>query len=614
MEVHLRGNQLSSLEEYACEFLIARNYIKYISLRDNEFETFPVQLTIFQNLTALSLSKNHLHEIPQGVFPEMNALQWLNLGYNSLKDLPNDIVYCQHLRGIELSNNQLSEIPKVLFKMKTIEELSLQNNQIKSIPNTCVLPSNLKTLNLSFNQLTSIPLAFIFLVPDYLSALLLSGNPLGHLPNNFLATGYHHLCCLDLHSCKLNSLSPTFFNNLARISRLKRLNIAINKLKAIPEEIGKLISLQWLNLNDNQLTELPETLTRLSCLVKIGLAQNQLEQLPPFMFMHMISLEKIDVRSNRLRYLPPSMLGLIRAAEMDLNPETAVPPRVVFKSSHQPQCLLECCGICELRYHEVCGSLKSISYGGNHDMALLDGIFADDNQLISLSDAYRLLDTIDTNGIIWDTERQKLNDTLLAEIYSSFNTQPIIPRGSVFPTTGDRHVPGSDESLAELPDDNDHDIVLSHVAIPVPPALIAPRHPHEEKNPMQLREICLKAFLNKRSCHFLHHLLHPGERLRSNDSSMPLRIDQQRPTLVKFLDYAIGSNCLPMLIQDDIARKAVQCDHCNTWYTTSNYQVAYLDRLGSTEVPCPLRFSVCSLYCAVRAVVRLYLEHRRMAE
>ncbi|KAI8365035.1 hypothetical protein EDC96DRAFT_443868, partial [Choanephora cucurbitarum] len=156
----------------------------------------------------------------------------------------------------------------------------LQKNKIEFIPSDYRLPSTLQTLNLSFNQLNSVPDTLVYHPPRYLSHLHLSGNTLQTLHPSFLSVGYTHLVSLDLHTCHLTQLSDDFFQRLGRCTEFKRLNLAINHLKALPSTLGQVKSLQWLNLNDNQLRQVPPTMANLTELVKLGLVQNQIESLP----------------------------------------------------------------------------------------------------------------------------------------------------------------------------------------------------------------------------------------------------------------------------------------------------------------------------------------------
>ncbi|KAI7904939.1 uncharacterized protein BX663DRAFT_549806 [Cokeromyces recurvatus] len=602
LELHLRNNQLSSFEEYAHELLVARHYIKYISLRENAFDKFPTELTIFCNLTALSLSRNFLLEIPKGVFPRLNALQWINLGFNYLEDLPSDFIECKYLRGIELSNNKLLEIPKVLFSITTIEELGLQSNKIKFIPKGYIFPKRLRTLNLSFNEFEEIPMALIYQVPELLSVLLLSGNPLEELPDNFLHSGYQQLCCLDLHS-------------------------SVNRLREIPKEIGYLRSLQWLNLNGNRLHELPNTMASLSCLIKLGLAQNRLESLPSFLFMHMMYLEKIDIRANRLQYLPSSTLSLIRARENDSIPQALV-PRTVFKTCNRPQCILNDCYTCELRRNEACAHLKSIIIEDNPKLKRVDGIFYifDEKntyvQLISLSDAYHVFDmmSVGSNGIIWKADREKMTAKLLSEIYSTTAPDKVASSYSPIPSSiMDDHdyFSVSDDSLTEISDNEEVSII--HVNIQrnstEGSSVFHKRHPCPDRSPLSLREICLRVYFTRMSQQFEQNFFYSDFHAKVSPENVLLtRLDQDEDVTKKFLSCALNPYEMPPFIVDSILLKKTtrQCDHCHIWFTKSNYQVGCIDKLGSLEEEVPIRFDICSLSCAVDAVVKLYIAQKTL--
>ncbi|OBZ86570.1 Plant intracellular Ras-group-related LRR protein 5 [Choanephora cucurbitarum] len=236
----------------------------------------------------------------------------------------------------------------------------LQKNKIEFIPSDYRLPSTLQTLNLSFNQLTFVPDTLVHHPPRYLTHLHLSGNTLQTLPPLFLSVGYTYLVSLDLHTCHLTQLSDDFFHRLGRCTEFKRLNLAINHLKALPSTLGQVTSLQWLNLNDNQLQQVPPTMTNLTELVKLGLVQNQIESLPPFLFLRMLQLQKLDLRRNQLRYLPSSLLVLAPKEELDGHVDLTVPHSVFYT-----------------RRHHQGGSLKTLLVYENPMIEPLDGLLAD---------------------------------------------------------------------------------------------------------------------------------------------------------------------------------------------------------------------------------------------
>lgn len=101
----LRRNQLDSLRIYEKALQQLKQHLTELSLRENNFVTFPPEITVLKNLTSLSLANNQLTTIESDTLSQLLNLQWLNLCNNRLTTLPVDIVCCHHLRGLDLENN-----------------------------------------------------------------------------------------------------------------------------------------------------------------------------------------------------------------------------------------------------------------------------------------------------------------------------------------------------------------------------------------------------------------------------------------------------------------------------------------------------------------------------
>lgn len=85
-----------------------KQHLTELSLRENNFSQFPIEILALKNLTSLSLANNQLEIINKDVLSQLPSLQWLNLAHNRLTELPVDIVCCHHLRGIDLEGNNFS--------------------------------------------------------------------------------------------------------------------------------------------------------------------------------------------------------------------------------------------------------------------------------------------------------------------------------------------------------------------------------------------------------------------------------------------------------------------------------------------------------------------------
>ena len=101
----LRRNRLDSLKNYAKALIQLKQHLTELSLRENNFSRFPIEITVLKNLTSLSLANNQLVMIENDTLSQLTHLQWLNLCNNRLVELPLDLISCHHLRGIDLENN-----------------------------------------------------------------------------------------------------------------------------------------------------------------------------------------------------------------------------------------------------------------------------------------------------------------------------------------------------------------------------------------------------------------------------------------------------------------------------------------------------------------------------
>ncbi|GAA5801849.1 hypothetical protein HPULCUR_007304 [Helicostylum pulchrum] len=586
----LRRNRLDSLRIYAKALSQLKQHLTELSLRENNFMTFPGEVAVLKNLTSLSLANNRLKIIENEMLSSLIHLQWLNLSHNQLTELPLDIVCCHHLRGLDLEDNLISSFPVVIFYLTRLEVLLIQKNQIKTIPTNYDFPPTVNTLNLSFNQFMQIPSTLLYKPPESLTHLHLSGNKLRNLSPKFLSTGYKKLISLDLHTCQLTRCSPKLFERLSKCPDLRRLNLAINRLADLPSEIGLLNQLQWLNLNDNLISVLPSTLSDLTHLVKLGLVQNKIQVLPPFMFLHMLELQKLDIRRNLLKYMPPSILALAPRQEVDVHVDLAV-PHSVFQSLSNPVCttgdLVEknC-----LDGHPYGGSLRTLLFYENPTVEHVDGILCDlgddpgspeSVQTMSMANIYNVLKSSPSPRTIKTWLRQSLfpiQKNVLHCNHPKFKRSDH-PMPNMLSEIDDEGNESQDEQDTETDDEEVNAIRIETQQILT--------------QVMSLRELTLRSHLTRR---------HASKRSLVQQQ----RLDQKPDQASLFIKHALPNSVVPTMMQLITLQEAKQCDFCACWYTDSRCQIGYLARLCNNRLQIPIRFNVCSTECTLDAVIRLY--------
>ncbi|XP_061766240.1 leucine-rich repeat-containing protein 18 [Nerophis ophidion] len=150
-------------------------------------------------------------------------------------------------RRLTLSNMGITIFPQCLFKLTNMDELDLSRNDIKKLPEGIGKLSSLRWLDMHSNKLESVP------------------ESIGQL----VGLTYLNLCNNRLTSTGLPS-------TLASLTKLKSLNLGLNKLNALLPTMVALESLQELALFDNLFTRLPEFVKALGNLTKVNIQRNPL--------------------------------------------------------------------------------------------------------------------------------------------------------------------------------------------------------------------------------------------------------------------------------------------------------------------------------------------------
>ncbi|KAJ0445574.1 putative leucine-rich repeat domain superfamily [Helianthus annuus] len=140
----------------------------------------------------------------------------------------------------------------------------------------------------------------------------------------------------------------------------KDLNLDYNKLKALPEAVGRINSLQRLSVRYNNISRLPTTMSSLKSIQQLDVSFNELESVPeslcfattltkldisnnfadlaslPRSIGNLELLEELDMCNNQIRVLPDSfrMLSKLRVLKVEGNP-LELPPRNVIDQGSQ---------------------------------------------------------------------------------------------------------------------------------------------------------------------------------------------------------------------------------------------------------------------------------------
>lgn len=151
---------------------------------------------------------------------------------------------------------------------------------------TCLMLSNL--------GLTSLPNIFHDPCFSRLKRLCLAKNHLKTIPNTVGCL--KAIEWLELQNNKLIALPQ----EIGKLRKLKVLNLHHNLLNSLPQEVGNLFNLEWLILNHNMLTDLPKEIGTLEKLKTLHLHYNQLSRLPQEIG-DLQSLEWLNLEGNQLK-------------------------------------------------------------------------------------------------------------------------------------------------------------------------------------------------------------------------------------------------------------------------------------------------------------------------
>ncbi|NWT02559.1 MFHA1 protein, partial [Mionectes macconnelli] len=260
----------------------------------------------------------------------LGELEALNLSGRGLEELPEEVgAALSGLRVLSLRRNRLGRLPAAALRhLGRLAELDLSHNRLRGLGDGGALAGlrGLRKLSLSHNELGAegpgLPPRLAEL--GCLEELDLSFNRLRRLPEGL--GRLRHLRTLDVD----HNLLPSFPTPLLELASLEELDCSGNRhLGALPEGIAALRRLKILWLSGTGLAALPEGLCQLSALESLMLDGNRLQALPAG-FGRLQRLKMLNLSSNLLGEFPSAILALPSLEELYLsrNQLTLLPPRL----------------------------------------------------------------------------------------------------------------------------------------------------------------------------------------------------------------------------------------------------------------------------------------------
>ncbi|NXB96089.1 MFHA1 protein, partial [Vidua chalybeata] len=260
----------------------------------------------------------------------LGELEALNLSGRGLEELPEEVgAALSGLRVLSLRRNRLGRLPAAALRhLGRLAELDLSHNRLRGLGDGGALAGlrGLRKLSLSHNELGAegpgLPPRLAEL--GCLEELDLSFNRLRRLPEGL--GRLRHLRTLDVD----HNLLPSFPAPLLELAALEELDCSGNRhLGALPEGIAALRRLKILWLSGTGLASLPEGLCQLSALESLMLDGNRLQALPAG-FGRLQRLKMLNLSSNLLEEFPSAILALPSLEELYLsrNQLTMLPPHL----------------------------------------------------------------------------------------------------------------------------------------------------------------------------------------------------------------------------------------------------------------------------------------------
>ncbi|KAI8479133.1 hypothetical protein Bbelb_431340 [Branchiostoma belcheri] len=293
---------------------------------------FPDKLP--RTVTELSLSANHITDIPQHTVTGLDRLQYLRLNNNRLTSVPSDALKdLPSLKRLDLSGNNINTFADDAFRdLGNLTSLLLAENNLTEVPHSALKPlSHLQELYLGTNsirKLTKSPFPYL----KNLRFLSLSGNcmkmvehdafnrlrnllsldlsrtSLKHVPSNALSQ-LGQLRTLDLSQNDIRYVHGGAFRGL---EQLRVLYIARNRIGAIHNRAFEgLVHLTAISLFDNKLRRIPGALQSLPLLSQVTISRNRLRQIRSIDVPRLAGMATLSLRENRIDSINPSVFSAI---------------------------------------------------------------------------------------------------------------------------------------------------------------------------------------------------------------------------------------------------------------------------------------------------------------
>jgi len=236
----------------------------------------------------------------------------------------------------------LTELPKEVFDLADcLEVLDLSNNQLTSLPDELDTLVNMRILFLSNNNFDHIP-AVLARCPK-LEMISFKSNSVISIAEDVLPIDTRWLILTDN---KIKALP----DSIGKLHRLQKLALAGNRLTDLPASMAQCTSLELARLSANQLTAMPDWLFQLPKLSWLAFSGNTFNRASNTTISSVIDVQLADIELGEL--LGEGASGLIYRGDWIVRPQSLIDTDnhvavKVFKgdvtSDGYPQDELDCC-------------------------------------------------------------------------------------------------------------------------------------------------------------------------------------------------------------------------------------------------------------------------------
>lgn len=278
-------------------------------------------------IVYLSLGRNFLSTLPDGVFEECPEIKEINLSNNGINLIASDTFRgLEKLEKLNLENNKLDANTPKLSSITSLKTLNLASNFFITLSIDLIENLNISKLDLPDNDLIKIPSNF-FKNSQFLRELYLNENKLSNTENSAFAH-LQNLHILHLQNNEISTIRKQFFANLTNLEELrldnnklkfidnnafddliilKALNLSWNRFASVNTSprmhLAKLENLETLDLSHNSIHFIDKGFELTPTLKTLLLDYNKIYFLHSSVFKPLINLEMLKIDHNDLPYL-----------------------------------------------------------------------------------------------------------------------------------------------------------------------------------------------------------------------------------------------------------------------------------------------------------------------